>query len=156
MKTITLAPVRKTLHVNAPPGKAFDVFIARMSGWWPPTHTILKSKFKDAVVEPRAGGRWYHVGEDGSECETGRVAVWDPPGRLVLVWQLNPEWQYDPDLETEVELRFVPEGTGTRVEFEHRHIERMGKDAEKAHAAVDGPGGWTAILDEFRKFAEGA
>ncbi|HWA89384.1 MAG TPA: SRPBCC family protein [Rhizomicrobium sp.] len=156
MKTVTIAPVRKTLTVKAAPARAFEVFTSGMSRWWPPTHSILKSPFKEAVIEPRAGGRWYHVGEDGSTCETGLVRVWDPPGRLVLVWQLGPDWEYDKDLDTEVELKFIPEGDGTRVEFEHRHIERMGEGAEKARAAVDAPGGWTAILEEFRKSVEGA
>ena len=156
MKTVSIAPVRKTLHVNAQPSRAFEVFTAGMSRWWPPTHTILKSKFKEAVIEPRAGGRWYHIGEDGSQCETGKVQVWDPPGRLVLIWQLDPKWEYDPALVTEVELRFAADGAGTKVEFEHRHIERMGAGAQVTRDAIDGPGGWSAILDEFRKSAEGA
>ena len=154
-RTIAVAPVRKSLRVNAPPSRAFEIFTAGMSRWWPATHTILKSPFKAAVIEPRAGGRWYHVGEDGSECETGKVLVWDPPGRLVLAWQLNAQWQYDPELVTELELRFIPDGDATRFELEHRHIDRMGEGAETARAAVDGPGGWSSILEEFRKAAEG-
>jgi uncharacterized protein YndB with AHSA1/START domain len=155
-RTVTIAPVRKSLRVNAPPARAFEVFTAGMSRWWPPTHTILKAPFKEAVIEPRAGGRWYHKGEDGSTCETGTVRVWDPPSRLVLVWRLNAQWEYDPDLDTEVEVSFTPDGTGTKVAFEHRHIDRMGEGAATARAAVDGPGGWGAILEEFRKSAEGA
>jgi uncharacterized protein YndB with AHSA1/START domain len=155
-RTVTIAPVRKALRVNAPPARAFEVFTAGMSRWWPPTHTILKAPFKEAVIEPRAGGRWYHKGEDGSTCETGMVRVWDPPSRLVLVWRLNAQWEYDPDLDTEVEVSFTPDGTGTKVAFEHRHIDRMGEGAATARAAVDGPGGWGAILEEFRKSAEGA
>ena len=154
-RTITVAPVRKTLRVNAPPSRAFEVFTAGMSRWWPASHTILKAPFKDAIVEPRAGGRWYHVGQDGSTCETGLVQVWDPPSRLVLVWQLNAQWQYDPGLHTEVELNFTPDGAGTRVDLEHRMIERMGEGAETAHAAIDGAGGWTAILEDYRKSVEG-
>jgi uncharacterized protein YndB with AHSA1/START domain len=154
-RTITLAPVRKTVHVKAPPSRAFEVFTAGMSRWWPPTHTILKAPFTEAVIEPRTGGRWYHKGEDGSTCETGLVQVWDPPSRLVLVWQLNPQWQYDPDLHTEVEVRFTPDGDGTRVELEHRMIERMGEQAQAAHTAVDAPGGWTGILEAFRNSVDG-
>lgn len=154
-RTIALAPVRKSLTVRVPPARAFEAFTAGMSRWWPATHTILKSPFKEAVIEPREGGRWYHVGEDGSTCETGAVAVWDPPRRLVLVWRLNAKWEYDPDLHTEVELRFTPDGAGTRVELEHRMIERMGEGAATAHAAIDGAGGWTAILEDYRKSIEG-
>jgi uncharacterized protein YndB with AHSA1/START domain len=154
-RTITLAPVRKSIVVNAPPARAFEVFTAGMTRWWPPTHTILKAPFKEAVIEPRAGGRWYHVGQDGSTCETGLVQVWDPPSRLVLVWQLNPQWQYDPNLHTEVEVRFTQDGARTKVELEHRMIERMGEQAETARNAVDAPGGWTGILEEFRKSVDG-
>jgi uncharacterized protein YndB with AHSA1/START domain len=154
--TITLAPVRKTLRVNAPPARAFDVFTSGMSRWWPPTHTMLKAPFKESIVEPRAGGRWYHIGADGSESDTGTVRVWEPPSRLVLVWRLNAQWHYDPDLDTEVEINFIPDGAGTKVELEHRHIERMRDGAEAARTAVDGPNGWGAILEEYRKHAEEA
>lgn len=155
-RTIALAPVRKSIRVNATQARAFDVFTAGMSRWWPATHTILKAPFKEAVIEPRAGGRWYHVGADGSQCETGTVRVWDPPARLVLVWRLNANWEYDPDLDTEVELRFIADGAATNVELEHRHIERMRDGAEAARTAVDGPNGWTGILEDYRKYAEGA
>ena len=151
---ITVAPVRKSVLVKAQPPRAFEVFTAKMTAWWPPTHTILKSPFKQAVIEPRVGGRWYHVGEDGSTCETGLVRVWEPPHRLVLVWQLDAQWQYDQDLDTEVELNFVPEGDGTRVQLEHRHLERMGKGAETARAAVDSQGGWGGLLEAFRNAVE--
>ena len=153
-KTITLAPVRKSLTVKAPQAKAFEVFTSGMSRWWPPTHTILKAPFKDSIIEPREGGRWYHVGIAGSTCETGNVCVWDPPSRVVLVWRLNAKWAYEPDLDAEVEVRFIPDGAATRVELEHRYIERMGDGGPAAHAAVDGPGGWSGILEEYRKLVE--
>ncbi|HVZ90191.1 MAG TPA: SRPBCC family protein [Rhizomicrobium sp.] len=153
-RTVAIAPVRKSLRVNAPPARAFEVFTAGMSRWWPATHTTLKAPFKEAIVEPREGGRWFHRGADGSECETGLVQLWDPPRRLILVWQLNAKWEYDPDLFTEVEVRFTPDGEGTKVELEHRHIERMGEGAPVARAAVDGPGGWGAILEGFRNEIE--
>ena len=154
-RTIALAPVRKSLRVSAAPARAFEVFTAGMSRWWPPSHTILKSPFKDSIIEPRVGGRWYHVGQDGSECETGTVRVWEPPSRVVLVWRLNAKWEYEPDLDTEVEVTFTPDGGGTNVVLEHRHIERMGEGADTARAAVDGPNGWSGILEEFRKIVEG-
>ena len=154
-KTITLAPVRKSVRVNAPPARAFDIFASGMSRWWPATHTTLKAPFKEYIVEPRAGGRWYQIGTDGSESDTGSVRVWEPPSRLVLVWRLNAQWQYDPGLDTEVEVNFIPDGTGTKVELEHRHIERMGEAAQAAHAAVDSANGWSGILEDYRKHAEG-
>ena len=153
-KVITVAPVRKTVRVQASPARAFEVFTAGMSRWWPATHTILKVTPIKHVVEPRVGGRWYQVGEDGSECTNGKVLVWEPPSRLVLVWQLNAEWTFDPNLHTEVELRFAPEGEGaTRVDLEHRHLERMGEKAETVRASVDSAGGWTAILESYRAVA---
>lgn len=154
-RTIELAPVRKTLSVKATPARAFEVFTARMTAWWPATHTILKSPFKEAVIEPFAGGRWYHIGQDGSSCETGSVRVWEPPHRLVLVWRLDAKWEYDPALDTEVEIRFIAEGDRTRIAFEHRYIERMGAGAVEAHAGIDGPNGWSAILEDYRKFTDG-
>jgi len=154
-RAITLAPVRKSLRVNAPQARAFEVFTNQMTRWWPRTHSTLKAPLKQAVIEPREGGRWYHRGEDGSIAETGHVRVWDPPSRLVLIWRLDAQWQYNPDLDTEVEVRFIADGAATTVELEHRYIERMGKDAQKAHEAVGAPGGWGALLEEFRKTAEG-
>jgi uncharacterized protein YndB with AHSA1/START domain len=154
--TIKIAPVRKSLVVNATQARAFAVFTAGMARWWPATHTIMKVPPKDHIVEPRVGGRWYQIGEDGSECDNGRVLAWEPPQRVLLAWQINADWQYDPDLLTEVEVNFIAEGANrTRVELEHRHLERMGAKAETARAAVDAPGGWGALLESFKRVAEG-
>ena len=154
-RMITVAPVRKTVVVNATQQKAFDVFTGNMSRWWPATHTILKSPLKQTILEPRTGGRWYQIGEDGSECGTGHVLAWEPPSRVLLAWRINAEWQYDPDLTTEVEVKFIAEGANkTRVELEHRHLERMGEKGETARAQVDSQGGWGAILESFKHVAE--
>ncbi|HEX4861409.1 MAG TPA: SRPBCC family protein [Rhizomicrobium sp.] len=155
-RTITLAPVRKSVRVSVAPARAFEVFTAGIARWWPASHNLLKAPYKATIIEPRAGGRWYQIAIDGSECDNGKVRVWEPPSRLVLVWQIDPQWQYDPGLDTEVEVNFIADGTGTKVELEHRHIERMGEGAQAAHAAVGAPNGWTAILEEYRKHAEGA
>ena len=152
---ITPAPVRKSVVVNANVARAFDVFANNIARWWPKSHTILKVPHKDTIIEPFVNGRWYDVGEDGSECDTGKVLAWEPPHRLLLAWQLNADWQYDPALITEVEVKFVVEGERkTRVELEHRYIERMGAKAEAARNAVDSPNGWSAILELFRQAAE--
>jgi len=155
-RTIAIAPVRKTITVEAPQARAFEVFTTQMTRWWPATHTILKVTPRAHIVEPRVGGRWYSVGIDDSECDTGKVLVWEPPSRLVLAWQLGAEWQYDPNLITEVEVRFIAETPArTRVELEHRHIERMGEKAEAVASAVSSPGGWSAILESFKAAANG-
>jgi uncharacterized protein YndB with AHSA1/START domain len=153
-RTISVAPVRKAVRVKASPAQAFEVFTKRMSSWWPPTHSILKVAPKEHVLEPRVGGRWYQVGIDGSVCDNGKVLAWEPPGRLLLAWQINAEWAFDPDLITEVEVLFIADGEATRVELEHRLLERMGEKAESARAAVDAPGGWGAILESFKTVAE--
>lgn len=105
---------------------------------------------KDAVLEPRVGGRWYERGEDGSECEWGKVLVWEPPARVVLGWQINNDFHYDPTTMSEVEIRFVAESAAvTVVELEHRNIERLGAAAEEFRKKVDGPNGWGAILQRY-------
>jgi uncharacterized protein YndB with AHSA1/START domain len=152
---IVIAPVRKQLVVKASRSRAFDVFTSQMSRWWPKTHSNTRSPLKEYIIEPRVGGRWYAVAEDGSSAQTGYVIAWQPPEVLVLAWQLNAEWQFDPHLITEVEVRFIAESaTVTRVELEHRYLERMGEKAADARNAVDSPGGWSGILETFRVFAE--
>jgi uncharacterized protein YndB with AHSA1/START domain len=143
------APVRKSIHVAAAPEHAFDLFTNGIGRWWPKTHKISNAELDRPVIEPRAGGRWYERAVDGSECDIGKVLVWEPPARLVLIWQLTPEFAYDPDLITEVEVLFTPEGTGTRVDLEHRDLERMGEKAEAMAKSVGGPGGWPALLALF-------
>jgi len=152
---ISVAPVRKQLRVKASQARAFAVFTGEMSRWWPATHSILKSPLKECVVEPWVGGRWYSVGEDGSMCQTGHVIEWRAPQAIVLAWQINADWQYDPQLITEVEIQFIAESADvTRIELEHRYLERMGDKAAQARGAVDSPGGWGAIVESFRIFAE--
>src|SRR5580692_1793463 len=139
---IHIAPVRKQLVVKASQSRAFAVFTGEMSRWWPATHSILKSPLKESIVEPRVGGRWYAVGEDGSTCQTGYVIAWQPPQSVVLAWQISADWKYDADLITEVEVNFIAQSDGTtRIELEHRHLERMGGKAAAARDAVDSPRG---------------
>jgi uncharacterized protein YndB with AHSA1/START domain len=147
---IVPAPVRKTITVKAPPQRAFAVFTAGMSRWWPPTHSINTAPMKQAIVEPRVGGRWFERGADGSECDWGRVLVWEPPHHLVLAWQIDGQWKFDAGLVTEVELRFIAEGSdSTRIELEHRHLERYGAVADKTRATLDSPGGWGGLLERL-------
>jgi hypothetical protein len=151
---IGIEPVRKQIVVNTTQQQAFDLFTLHMSRWWPATHSILKSPLKQYVIEPQVGGRWYAVAEDGSTGQTGYVIAWDPPRSLVLAWQLSAEWQFDPKLVTEVEVRFVAQGANiTRVELEHRHLQRMGERGAEVRSMVDAPRGWTAILDAFKQCA---
>ncbi len=148
-QTIIPAAVRKQIVVKAPPTRAFEIFTAGMERWWLKTHSInpTKSPIKDIVVEPREGGRWFERGEDGSECQWGKVLAWQPPTRLLLAWQITGKWQYDPNLVTELEIRFVAQGTGTSVELEHRHLERLGDAAEPMRQTFEQ--GWASLLENF-------
>jgi uncharacterized protein YndB with AHSA1/START domain len=147
--------VRKTLIVEASAERAFQVFTEKHGVWWPlATHHIGKVPARTAIIEPRESGRWYEQGEDDSECNWGRVLVWDPPHRLVLAWQITSDWQYDPVFFTEVEVRFISEGEHrTRVEFEHRNLDAFGAKAEAVRAMIGAPGGWPGILAKFAEFA---
>ena len=152
-----VAPVFKTITVNVSVERAFDVFTAGFDSWWPRSHNISQSPMEKALIETFVGGRCYQRSIDGSECDWGRVIVWEPPHRFVLAWQLNADWQYDPDLAktSEVEVRFTPEaGGGTRVDLEHRYFERHGVRGIDIRTGVDSPGGWGSLLEMFRDVAE--
>ncbi len=147
--------VRKVLSVNAPPDVAWRVFTEKMGAWWPlDNYKIGKAKAVDAVIEPREGGRWYERGDDGSSCDWGRVLAWEPPTRLVLSWDISADWQPDPNLKTEIEVRFIPEGkAGTRVELEHRHLDRYGVRRDEMRQIFDTSGDWGRLLQSFAKVA---
>jgi uncharacterized protein YndB with AHSA1/START domain len=154
-QTIQPAAIRKSLTVAAPPQKAFSVFTDGFDRWWPKSHTIGTATLKKAIIEPRQGGRWYGVDENGHEDDWGEVLAWEPPDRLLLAWRINGKWTYDANLLTEIEVRFTATADGgTHVEFEHRHLERMGEGAAEARAAMDSPGGWGGILEGFKQAAE--
>lgn len=151
---VTVQPIRKQLIVEAPQERAFRVFTENMGRWWPAEHHIGKAAFKDAVMEKKEGGRWYEVGDDGTTCEWGKVLTWDPPRKLVLAWQITAQWQYDAQFVTEVEVTFTPEGPQrTRVELEHRNLERFGEAAEQTRGQMDP--GWAFSLEAFAQAARG-
>ena len=151
---IAPAPVRKTLQVKASQTRAFEVFTAGFGRWWPASHSIAKSPQKAAIIEPRLGGRWYERGEDGSTCDWGRVLAWQPHDRLVLSWDVTADWQYDPDLQTEIEIRFIPDGEGrTRVELEHRRLDRYGDRRDEMRTIFDKTGDWGRLLAGFAEVA---
>ncbi len=148
--------VRRAITVPVSQQRAFEVFTSQLGRWWPREYSIGQSPMADFVLEPTIGGRWYEVGEDGQQCDTGRVTAFEPPARLALAWHLNGQFQFDPDPAhaSEVEVRFVVEGpTQTRVEVEHRRFERHGADANAVLEGVDSQTGWTYCLDLFAKYA---
>jgi uncharacterized protein YndB with AHSA1/START domain len=152
-RTISIAPVRKTIVVQATPERAFAVFTAGLDRWWPKTHNIGTAPLRESIIEPFVGGRWYSKCEDGSEAVVGHVSVWQPAQRFVVSWEISAQWKPDARvaLASEVEVRFVAEAAGaTRVELEHRNFERMGvADGEVMRKGVDG--GWPGLLELFAK-----
>jgi uncharacterized protein YndB with AHSA1/START domain/uncharacterized damage-inducible protein DinB len=149
---MAIAPVRKSITVKASVEHAFQVFTDGFDSWWPRSHHIGKQPMVKAVIETRAGGRCYGREADGTECNWGTVLTWEPPNRFVLAWQIDPKWQYEPDVHkaSEVEVRFTPEAGGlTRVDLEHRHFERHGEGAGHVRTGVDAPYGWGGLLQTY-------
>jgi uncharacterized protein YndB with AHSA1/START domain len=117
-------------------------------------YKIGKAAAVDAVIEPRVGGRWYERGDDGSTCDWGRVLAWEPHARLVLTWDITADWQYDPALQTEIEVRFIAEGeASTRVELEHRRLDRYGDRRDEMRTIFDETGDWGRLLAAFAQTA---
>lgn len=153
-RVIRPAPVVKRLLVEADVSRAFEAFTANIGRWWPRAHSTASAPQADVIIEPHLGGRWYERAIDGSEWEWGKVLVWEPPAHLVLAWQLNADFRYDPSLITEVELRFTALASGqTQVDFEHRFLERMGERAAETRDKFDS--GWPGILEAYRHAAPG-
>jgi uncharacterized protein YndB with AHSA1/START domain len=144
--------VRTQVVVEAPVERAFRVFTEDFGRFKPPEHNLLGAEIAETVFEPRVGGHLYDRGADGSECRWARVLVYEPPNRVVISWDISPQWQIETDLEktSEVEVRFISETPGrTRVELEHRHLERHGVGWEAERDAVDSSGGWPLYLQRF-------
>jgi uncharacterized protein YndB with AHSA1/START domain len=147
--------VRTQIEVETPVERAFEAFFGEMASWWNPDHHILEGQLAEMVVEPRVGGHIYDRGVDGSECRWARVLVYDPPHRVVFSWDINVDWKLetDPDKTSEVEVRFIPEGPDrTRVELEHRNLERHGDGWEGMRDAIGSPGGWSDGLARFADY----
>src|SRR4051812_23309752 len=109
----TVDSIRREVVVPASQARAFEVFTAEMTSWWPAEHHIGSAPIEEILIEPQAGGRWYTRHTDGSETYTGVVTAWEPPERLVVTWQIGADWRYHADLMTSVELRFIAEGPGS-------------------------------------------
>ena len=158
MSTESTAAVEVVRSVTVPLSQArtFELFTARMTEFWPKEHSIGSSEIAEVIVEPRSGGRWFERGVDSCECQWGRVAAWDPPRKVVLLWQIRSDWKFDPEFETEVEVSFTNEATDrTRVDLAHRNLQRYGDDTEQMRSIFDQPNGWTGTLDGFAGLANG-
>jgi uncharacterized protein YndB with AHSA1/START domain len=146
----TVEAVRREIVVDLPPARAFDLFTADMTSWWPAEHHIGSAPIDRIIVEPKAGGRWYTRHQDGTETSTGVVLAWDPPGRVIVTWQIGVDWKFHDDLVTTVEVRFQPEGEDrTRVVLEHRDLEAFGADAARMKETFEDLGAWTTTLAAY-------
>jgi uncharacterized protein YndB with AHSA1/START domain len=146
------ASVRTSIVVEAPIERAFSVFTEDFGSFKPPEHNILGVELAETVFEPRVGGHLYDRGVDGSECRWARVLAYEPPNRVVISWDISPQWQIETNLEktSEVEVRFISEAPErTRVELEHRKLERHGEGWEQERDAVGSEGGWPLYLQRF-------
>ena len=148
----TATSVRTEIVVDVPLERAFKVFTEPFDQIKPREHNMLGLQIAESIFEPRAGGRIYDRGIDGSECQWGRVLAYEPPTRIVFTWDISPRWQIetDPTRSSEVEIRFIAEAERrTRVELEHRHIERHGDGWQGLAEGVRGAQGWPLYLERF-------
>jgi uncharacterized protein YndB with AHSA1/START domain len=144
--------VQTQIVVEAPIERAFRVFTEDFGSFKPPEHNLLGVEIAETVFEPRVGGHLYDRGVDGSECRWARVLAYEPPERVVLSWDISPQWRPETDLEmtSEVEVRFIPETPDrTRVELEHRNLDRHGGGWEGVREGVGGEGGWPLYLQRY-------
>jgi uncharacterized protein YndB with AHSA1/START domain len=144
--------IRHEIVVQAPIARAFSVFTDDFGSFKPPEHNMLGVEIAETVFEPRAGGRVYDRGTDGTECHWARVLAYEPPDRVVISWDISPQWQIETNLEktSEVEVRFIAEAPDrTRVELEHRNLDPHGDGWEAVRDGVDGANGWPLYLQRF-------
>jgi uncharacterized protein YndB with AHSA1/START domain len=151
----TVEAIRREVVVDVGQARAFELFTADMTSWWPSHHHIGSAPIQEIIVEPWSGGRWYTRHEDGTETSTGSVVAWEPPRRLVITWQIGADWKYHADIVTTVEVRFEPAGEDrTRVLLEHRDLDGFGADAAAMHKTFEDPGAWTATLAAYAAAAK--
>jgi uncharacterized protein YndB with AHSA1/START domain len=146
------ASVRTQIVVDAPIARAFSVFTEQFDRIKPREHNILGVEIAETVFEPREGGRIYDRGVDGSECHWARVLAYEPPNRVVFSWDISPQWQIETDhaKTSEVEVLFVSETPErTRVELEHRNLDRHGEGWESERDGVASEGGWPLYLQRY-------
>ena len=150
--------VSSSIVVEAPVERAFSVFTEDFGSFKPPEHNLLGADIEETVFETHVGGHIYDRGVDGSECRWARVLAYEPPERVVFSWDISPQWQIeaDPEKTSEVEVRFIAETPErTRVELEHRNLDRHGDGWEPERDAVGSEGGWPLYLARFADLVAG-
>jgi DNA-binding transcriptional ArsR family regulator/uncharacterized protein YndB with AHSA1/START domain len=158
MGTQAATSVQASVVVEAPIERAFQVFTSDFGSFKPPEHNMLQAEIAETVLEPRVGGYLYDRGVDGSECRWARVLAYEPPHRLLFSWDISPHWQIetDPARTSEWEVRFIAETPSrTRVEIEHRNLDRHGEGWEGVREGVAGDQGWPLYLQRYAKLLAG-
>ena len=149
-----IAPVRKSVRVKAPVAHAFEVFTSGLTRWWPRDRGVGKKPIEKVMMEPRLGGRWIEISQDGTETSVATITHWEPPHRLVMIWQINAQWKPDPDMTSEVDVRFSADGPdATLVELVHHKFETMGA-AAGVSMRKDVDGGWPGLIERYVLEAE--
>jgi uncharacterized protein YndB with AHSA1/START domain len=151
--------VRREVVVDAPIDRAFKVFVEQFGDFKPKEHNLLGAAIVETEFEPRVGGHIVDRAEDGSECRWARVLAYEPPTRVVFSWDISPYWQLEADAAkaSEVEVRFVAETADrTRVELQHRHLDRHGPGWEGVRDGVGEEGGWPLYLARYADVVVGA
>ena len=148
---MSIAPIVHSTTVKAGPARAFELFTTHMGKWWGVGRTMGQSPHRDMVVEPHKGGKWYEIDATGKEIQWGTVAAWEPGTRLLLNWQINSKFAFDPDFITEVEITFAAaQDGGTVIKLEHRNLERFGAGSEKLVGMLDA--GWISHLETVKNY----
>lgn len=151
--------LRLSIEVAVGADRAFEVFTTDFDRIKPREHNMLAEAIAETVLEPKAGGRLYDRGVDGATCDWGRVLAFDPPHRLILAWDISPHWQIEtnPDHTSEVEVTFTAIDSGrTRVDLEHRHLDRHGDGWQGLRGGLEAPDGWPLYLDRYAQLVDGA
>jgi uncharacterized protein YndB with AHSA1/START domain len=144
--------LRFTIEVEVGLERAFDVFTREFDRIKPREHNLLGEDIAETVLEPRSGGRLYDRSVNGATCDWGSVLAFDPPHRLLLAWHISPYWQIEtePNRASEIEVTFTAiDDTRTRVELEHRHLDRHGNGWQDARGALEGGEGWPLYLARY-------
>ena len=150
----TATAVQMSIVVDAPIADAFEVFTADIASWFPREYNLLDTPIVTRTFEPHVGGHVYDTGEDGKECHWARVLAWEPPNRVVFSWDISPQWQIEtePEKTSEVEVRFTADGPDrTRLDLEHRNLDRHGEGWEQLSSEMSGESAWTGVLALYQQ-----
>jgi uncharacterized protein YndB with AHSA1/START domain len=157
MPAKTIEPILCSIGVAVPPKRAFDIFTREIGRWWPIAYSWGEDQFETATIEERAGGRWFETDLDGGVADWGEVRAFAPGRSLILSFGVSPKRQPEPpERQSEVVIRFVPTSGGSRVELEHRALEKHGEGAESLRHGMASRQGWPLILASFAREARHA